>query len=45
MAGCITREADGELQTTVLDIGDSKARAIYVAGNPDKLRRLHGQRG
>lgn len=41
LPGFITREADGELQTTALEIEDGKVRAIYVVRNPDKLRHLH----
>ncbi|BAV64052.1 sigma-70 family RNA polymerase sigma factor [Sphingobium cloacae] len=41
LPGFITREADGELQTTALDVEDGKVRAIYVTRNPDKLRHLH----
>lgn len=41
LPGFITREADGELQTTALDIADGKVVAIYVVRNPDKLRHLH----
>jgi RNA polymerase sigma-70 factor (ECF subfamily) len=41
LAGFISREADGELQTTALDIEDGKITAIYVVRNPDKLRHLH----
>jgi RNA polymerase sigma-70 factor (ECF subfamily) len=41
LPGFITREADGELQTTALDIEDGKVTAIYVVRNPDKLRHLH----
>jgi RNA polymerase sigma-70 factor, ECF subfamily len=41
LPGFITREADGELQTTALDIEDGKVTAIYVMRNPDKLRHLH----
>jgi RNA polymerase sigma-70 factor, ECF subfamily len=37
----ITLEADGELQTTALDIKDGKIAAIYVVRNPDKLKHLH----
>ena len=37
----ITLEADGELQTTALEIEDGKVAAIYVVRNPDKLRHLH----
>lgn len=39
--GFITREADGELQTTALDIKDGRIVAIYIVRNPDKLRHLH----
>jgi len=41
LPGFITREADGELQTTALDIQDGRIVAIYVMRNPDKLRHLH----
>ena len=41
LPGFVTREADGELQTTALDIVDGKIAAIYVVRNPDKLRHLH----
>lgn len=41
LPGFITREADGELQTTALDIEDGQVRAIYVTRNPVKLRHLH----
>jgi len=41
LPGFITLEADGELQTTALDIEDGKVVAIYVVRNPDKLRHLH----
>lgn len=41
LPGFITREADGELQTTALDIEDGKIVAIYIMRNPDKLRHLH----
>jgi RNA polymerase sigma-70 factor (ECF subfamily) len=41
LPGFITREADGELQTTALDIEDGRVAAIYVMRNPDKLRHLH----
>ncbi|MFN7024150.1 MAG: sigma-70 family RNA polymerase sigma factor [Pseudorhizobium sp.] len=41
LPGFITREADGELQTTALDINDGKVTAIYVMRNPDKLKHLH----
>jgi RNA polymerase sigma-70 factor (ECF subfamily) len=41
LPGFITVEADGELQTTALEIEDGKVAAIYVVRNPDKLRHLH----
>ncbi|PRD42614.1 RNA polymerase sigma factor SigJ [Phyllobacterium phragmitis] len=41
LPGFITLEADGELQTTALEIKDGKVSAIYVVRNPDKLRHLH----
>lgn len=41
LPGFLTREADGELQTTALDIEDGVIAAIYVVRNPDKLRHLH----
>ncbi len=41
LPGFITMEADGELQTTALDVEDGKVVAIYVVRNPDKLRHLH----
>jgi RNA polymerase sigma-70 factor (ECF subfamily) len=41
LPGFVTLEADGELQTTALDIEDGKIMAIYIVRNPDKLRHLH----
>jgi RNA polymerase sigma factor (sigma-70 family) len=41
LPGFVTREADGELQTTALEIADGKVTAIYVMRNPDKLRHMH----
>jgi RNA polymerase sigma-70 factor, ECF subfamily len=41
LPGFVTREADGELQTTALDVEDGRVVAIYVMRNPDKLRHLH----
>ena len=41
LPGFVTREADGEMQTTALDIEDGKVVAIYVMRNPDKLRHVH----
>ena len=41
LPGFVTREADGELQTTALQIEDGAIVAIYVMRNPDKLKHLH----
>jgi RNA polymerase sigma-70 factor, ECF subfamily len=41
LPGFVTLEADGELQTTALEIEDGNIAAIYVVRNPDKLRHLH----
>lgn len=41
LPGFITREADGELQTTALDINDDRISAVYIVRNPEKLRHLH----
>jgi RNA polymerase sigma-70 factor (ECF subfamily) len=41
LPGFVTLEADGELQTTALEIEDGKIVAIYVTRNPDKLRHLN----
>lgn len=41
LPGFVTLEADGELQTTALEIENGKIAAIYVVRNPDKLRHLH----
>jgi len=41
LPGFVTREADGELQTTALELEDGKVATIYVMRNPDKLRHLH----
>jgi RNA polymerase sigma-70 factor (ECF subfamily) len=41
LPGFISLEADGEIQTTALEIEDGKIAAIYVMRNPDKLRHLH----
>ncbi|MEO8882363.1 MAG: sigma-70 family RNA polymerase sigma factor [Devosia sp.] len=40
LPGFVTREADGELQTTAIDTRDGKIVGVYVMRNPDKLRRL-----
>jgi len=41
LPGFVTREADGELQTTALDIENGQIAAIYIVRNPDKLKHLH----
>lgn len=41
LPGFVTREPDGELQTTALEIENGKVVAIYVVRNPDKLKHLH----
>ncbi|MBL0768563.1 sigma-70 family RNA polymerase sigma factor [Sphingopyxis sp. DHUNG17] len=41
LPGFVTREADGEFQTTALDIEDGRIAAIYVMRNPDKLKHMH----
>jgi RNA polymerase sigma-70 factor (ECF subfamily) len=41
LPGFVTLEADGEIQTTALEIEDGKIAAIYVVRNPDKLKHLH----
>lgn len=41
LPGFVTQEADGELQTTALQITEGAITAIYVMRNPDKLRHLH----
>jgi RNA polymerase sigma-70 factor (ECF subfamily) len=42
LPGYVTLEADGELQTTALEIVDGKIAGIYVVRNPDKLGHLDG---
>jgi len=41
LPGFVTLEADGEPQTTALDIEDGRITAIYAVRNPDQLRQLH----
>lgn len=41
LPGFVTREADGEIQTTALEIQEGRVVAIYIMRNPDKLRHLH----
>jgi RNA polymerase sigma-70 factor, ECF subfamily len=45
LPGFITRELDGEISTTALEIENGRIAAIYVVRNPDKLRHLHAPRG
>lgn len=40
LPGFVTREADGFLQTTALEIDKGLVAAIYVIRNPDKLKHL-----
>ncbi|MDT9599238.1 sigma-70 family RNA polymerase sigma factor [Sphingosinicella rhizophila] len=40
LPGFVTLEADGELQTTALQIDGDRITAIYIVRNPDKLSRL-----
>ena len=42
LPGFITLEADGEIQTTALEIEDEKIAGSYVVRNPDKLRHQQG---
>lgn len=42
LPGFVTLEADGELQTTALEIVDGKVAGIYVVRNPDKLGHIEG---
>jgi RNA polymerase sigma-70 factor (ECF subfamily) len=41
LPGFVSLEADGEIQTTALEIDAGKIVAIYVVRNPDKLKHLH----
>jgi RNA polymerase sigma-70 factor (ECF subfamily) len=41
LPGFVSLEADGELQTTALDVEGGRIVAVYVMRNPDKLRHLH----
>ncbi len=42
LPGFVTMEADGQLQTTALELADGKVVGIYLMRNPDKLRHLEG---
>ncbi|WP_338015335.1 sigma-70 family RNA polymerase sigma factor [Altererythrobacter sp. C41] len=41
LPGFVTRESDGELQTTAFEIEGDRIVAIYIMRNPDKLKHLH----
>ena len=41
LPGFVTREADGEYQTTALEIVEDRITGIYVMRNPDKLKHMH----
>ncbi|MFC3725896.1 sigma-70 family RNA polymerase sigma factor [Neoaquamicrobium sediminum] len=41
LPGFISLEADGQIQTTTLDIEDGRVTAIYIVRNPEKLRHLN----
>jgi RNA polymerase sigma-70 factor, ECF subfamily len=45
LPGFVTRESDGELSTTALEIENGRVAAVYVVRNPEKLRHLHLERG
>lgn len=40
LPGFVTREADGLLQTTALEIEDGRITGVFIMRNPDKLGRL-----
>ncbi|QAY78691.1 sigma-70 family RNA polymerase sigma factor [Sphingosinicella sp. BN140058] len=42
LPGFVTREADGVIQTTALEVEEGRVTAIYVVRNPDKLGHLDG---
>jgi RNA polymerase sigma-70 factor (ECF subfamily) len=42
LPGFVTREADGLLQTTALEIDGDRISHVYIVRNPDKLERLDG---
>ena len=41
LPGFVTREADGEFQTTALELEDGKITAIYLMRNPDPVSYTH----
>src|SRR3546814_16179580 len=45
LPGFVTREADGEHQTTALDIEDGRVTGTSCMPHPDQLRHLHYQTG
>ncbi|WP_246711650.1 sigma-70 family RNA polymerase sigma factor [Phyllobacterium myrsinacearum] len=40
LPGYVTRESDGLIQTTALEIEDGKIKAIYIVRNPEKLGHI-----
>jgi RNA polymerase sigma-70 factor (ECF subfamily) len=40
LPGYVSRNADGHLQTTALQIENGVIAAVYITRNPDKLRHL-----
>jgi RNA polymerase sigma-70 factor (ECF subfamily) len=42
LPGFVTREADGLLQTTALQVQDGKISGVFIVRNPDKLGHLEG---
>jgi RNA polymerase sigma-70 factor, ECF subfamily len=40
LPGFVTLEPDGMVQTTSLDIKDSRIIGVYIVRNPEKLRHL-----
>jgi RNA polymerase sigma-70 factor (ECF subfamily) len=40
LPGCVATLASGDLLTIALEIADDKIEAVYVVGNPDKLKHV-----
>lgn len=40
LPGFVTREADGTVQSTAIEIENGRIKGIYIMRNPDKLRHL-----
>lgn len=40
LPGYLTRESDGTVQSTAIEIENGRIKAIYIMRNPDKLRHL-----